>query len=61
MRETLLSEYRALPVFLSDDLVKRYYNGFSNDVLWPLFHYVPLPMYKVRPSPCRLTPITALA
>jgi trehalose-6-phosphate synthase len=19
-----------------------YYNGFSNDVLWPLFHYIPL-------------------
>jgi len=46
VREQLLSEYHALPVFLSDDLVDKYYNGFSNDVLWPLFHYVPLPMYK---------------
>ena len=29
-----------------DDLAAKYYNGFSNGVLWPLFHYVPLPMYK---------------
>ncbi len=36
-----------MPVFLEDDLVDKYYNGFSNDILWPLFHYVPLPMFKV--------------
>jgi trehalose 6-phosphate synthase/phosphatase len=35
-----------VPVFLEEDLVDLYYNGFCNDVLWPLFHYVPLPMYK---------------
>ncbi|KAK7242113.1 trehalose phosphatase [Aureococcus anophagefferens] len=28
------------------ELVENYYNGFCNDVLWPLFHYVPLPMYQ---------------
>ncbi len=22
------------------------YSGFSNDILWPLFHYLPLPTYK---------------
>lgn len=44
--ERLLREYSCVPVFLSDSLVDKYYNGFSNDVLWPLFHYVPLPMYK---------------
>ncbi len=32
---------------MEDDLVDKYYNGFSNDILWPLFHYVPLPMFKV--------------
>jgi trehalose 6-phosphate synthase/phosphatase len=34
-----LAEARAVPVDLTPDEVKRYYNGFSNGVLWPLFHY----------------------
>ena len=32
------------PVFLSAQDANSYYNGFCNDVLWPLFHYVPLPI-----------------
>lgn len=44
----LLSEYNAVPVFLSDDLASKYYNGFSNDVLWPLLHYIPLPIYRAE-------------
>ena len=24
--------------------------GFSNDVLWPLFHYMPLPIYQSEPT-----------
>ena len=27
------------PVFLTDEQVKLYYEGYSNDTLWPLFHY----------------------
>lgn len=50
VREKLLNEHKCLPVFLTDDLVSKYYNGFCNGVLWPLFHYVPLPMYKVSTS-----------
>jgi trehalose-6-phosphate synthase len=46
VREMLLRDYNAVPVFISDELAARYYNGFSNDVLWPLFHYIPLPIYK---------------
>jgi trehalose 6-phosphate synthase/phosphatase len=30
---------RIVPVHLSEDHVRRYYNGFANRVLWPLFHY----------------------
>lgn len=26
---------------LRSDLFERYYNGFSNEALWPLFHYMP--------------------
>jgi trehalose 6-phosphate synthase/phosphatase len=35
-----LAEMRLLPVFLSHEDVTRYYDGFSNAVLWPLFHYL---------------------
>jgi trehalose 6-phosphate synthase len=30
--------YRFIPVALTDDLVRDFYGGFSNAVLWPLFH-----------------------
>jgi len=46
VRQKLLEQHNCIPVFLSDEMADLYYNGFSNDVLWPLFHYVPLPMYK---------------
>ena len=49
-----MEEHNCLPVFLSDDIIERYYNGFSNGVLWPLFHYVPLSMYKVKPTSGRI-------
>ena len=28
------------PVFLSQDEINNYYEGFSNEVLWPVFHYM---------------------
>lgn len=37
----LLKEYDCYPVYLSDELADRHYNGFSNSILWPLFHYHP--------------------
>ncbi|CAG8479648.1 5800_t:CDS:10 [Acaulospora colombiana] len=36
-----LKEHSCLPVFVNDDLADRHYNGFSNSILWPLFHYHP--------------------
>ena len=44
-----MREHGCYPVFLDAQLVDRYYNGFCNDVLWPLFHYVPLPAYQAAP------------
>ncbi|HEY6461338.1 MAG TPA: bifunctional alpha,alpha-trehalose-phosphate synthase (UDP-forming)/trehalose-phosphatase, partial [Polyangiaceae bacterium] len=35
-----LAEMRCVPVHLTPDQVSRYYDGFSNGVLWPLFHYL---------------------
>ncbi|NLN87312.1 MAG: bifunctional alpha,alpha-trehalose-phosphate synthase (UDP-forming)/trehalose-phosphatase [Syntrophomonadaceae bacterium] len=34
-----LIEYQCLPVFLTDQEINLYYNGFSNETIWPLFHY----------------------
>lgn len=44
LRQRLLDENNCYPVFLSEQDANDYYNGFCNDVLWPLFHYVPLPI-----------------
>ncbi|KAK0624944.1 family 20 glycosyltransferase [Bombardia bombarda] len=41
MRQRLKEEYNAVPVFVDDELADRHYNGFSNSILWPLFHYHP--------------------
>jgi trehalose 6-phosphate synthase/phosphatase len=35
------SAYQYIPVFIEDQVYEHYYNGFSNAVLWPLFHYFP--------------------
>ncbi|KAJ6423519.1 hypothetical protein OIU84_024476 [Salix udensis] len=38
-----LGEKRCIPVFLDEEIVHRYYNGYCNNILWPLFHYLGLP------------------
>lgn len=35
------SDYNYLPVFINPRKYDAYYNGFSNSLLWPLFHYFP--------------------
>jgi trehalose-phosphatase len=34
-----LAQYKYHPVFLSEDQVEEYYQGYSNSTLWPLCHY----------------------
>ncbi|TSD67281.1 bifunctional alpha,alpha-trehalose-phosphate synthase (UDP-forming)/trehalose-phosphatase [Inquilinus sp. KBS0705] len=34
-------DYTYLPVFIEEELYQRYYQGFSNSLIWPLFHYFP--------------------
>ncbi|SKA32603.1 trehalose 6-phosphate synthase /trehalose 6-phosphatase [Chitinophaga eiseniae] len=34
-------EYVFLPIFIEEQLYDEYYNGFSNSLIWPLFHYFP--------------------
>ncbi|GAB2236332.1 hypothetical protein Droror1_Dr00028055 [Drosera rotundifolia] len=38
-----LAEKRCIPVFLDEEIVHQYYNGYCNNTLWPLFHYLGLP------------------
>lgn len=35
------NEFELHPVFMDEKIYDDYYNGFSNSVLWPLFHYFP--------------------
>jgi trehalose 6-phosphate synthase/phosphatase len=37
-----LSEFNALPVFLSEEEIEKFYQGFCNKTIWPLFHYFPV-------------------
>ncbi len=38
--EQQLASLSLVPVYLSADEIKGYYEGFSNEVLWPIFHYL---------------------
>lgn len=37
---TKLAALNLIPVFLSSEEISLYYEGFSNEVLWPIFHYL---------------------
>jgi trehalose 6-phosphate synthase/phosphatase len=39
IEEKLMSEFSCHPVSLSENDIDKYYHGFSNETLWPLFHY----------------------
>jgi trehalose 6-phosphate synthase/phosphatase len=39
IRKQLLSDYNAYPVFLTEHSMDKFYHGFCNKTIWPLFHY----------------------
>jgi trehalose 6-phosphate synthase/phosphatase len=41
MRQLPSDHFTYVPVLVYKDQYDKYYNGFSNSVLWPLFHYFP--------------------
>src|SRR3989304_3312939 len=41
LKEKVSSEYQAYPVFLSEKVMEKFYYGFCNKTIWPLFHYFP--------------------
>lgn len=46
----LTEELQCVPVFMSERLTERYYEGFSNRTLWPLFHSFPSVMRYSAPE-----------
>jgi len=38
----LLSRHRAQPVYLTAPEIDKFYSGFCNKTIWPLFHYFPV-------------------
>lgn len=38
--EEILTKQRLSPVYLTHEDIKQFYEGFSNGVLWPLYHYL---------------------
>jgi trehalose 6-phosphate synthase/phosphatase len=39
IQDKLMAQFNCYPVFLSQNDLDKYYLGFSNKTLWPLFHY----------------------
>ncbi|NGM61715.1 bifunctional alpha,alpha-trehalose-phosphate synthase (UDP-forming)/trehalose-phosphatase [Sphingobacterium sp. SGG-5] len=35
-----LEQLNLIPVFLNEEEIQGYYEGFSNEILWPIFHYI---------------------
>jgi len=48
IKSRLSDEFNNVPVFLTESVADLFYNGFCNDILWPLFHYVPLPVLNTQ-------------
>ena len=39
VKDRALAEHRAYPVFLTEEEIENFYQGFCNKTIWPLFHY----------------------
>ena len=39
IEKTLKEKYKCQPVFLTKEEISKYYYGFCNNTIWPLFHY----------------------
>ncbi|XP_055349037.1 uncharacterized protein LOC129595929 [Paramacrobiotus metropolitanus] len=43
-----LRQHNCYPVFLTQDQLNDFYNGYSNSILWPLFHDLPVTEAAIR-------------
>lgn len=39
--EIVFKEHNVIPVFVSESEMEKFYLGFCNSIIWPLFHYFP--------------------
>lgn len=39
LKKLLIKEHQSYPVFLTSEMIGNFYHGFTNNTLWPLFHY----------------------
>jgi trehalose 6-phosphate synthase/phosphatase len=42
LKRELIEKAGTSPVFIADNIMQKFYAGFCNKTLWPLFHYFPL-------------------
>ncbi|MEN6386325.1 MAG: bifunctional alpha,alpha-trehalose-phosphate synthase (UDP-forming)/trehalose-phosphatase [Phycisphaerales bacterium] len=49
IKKQLMNDYHCMPVFLENDEIEGFYNGFSNSSLWPILHYRPY-YFKFQPD-----------
>ncbi|OHE72171.1 MAG: bifunctional alpha,alpha-trehalose-phosphate synthase (UDP-forming)/trehalose-phosphatase [Verrucomicrobia bacterium GWC2_42_7] len=41
-KEVLLKNFQSVPVFIPESQMDKFYYGFCNRTIWPLFHYYPM-------------------
>lgn len=41
VNKDLMDKFKCTAIFINDTIADLHYNGFSNSILWPLFHYHP--------------------
>lgn len=41
LNEILLKKYSAYPIYVNEEMMDKFYHGFCNKLIWPLFHYFP--------------------
>ncbi len=42
VRDEILKKFGTVSVFLSEETMEKFYQGFCNKTIWPLFHYFPV-------------------
>ena len=41
-KQKVLQDFKAHPVFIPEEKMENFYQGFCNSTIWPLFHYFPM-------------------
>lgn len=41
LQAKLFEDFRSLPIYVPERLMDKFYNGFCNKTIWPIFHNMP--------------------